>query len=189
MIERFNRTMGKMIQNYVSKHKNDWDMYLQLLMAAYRSTVHPATGFSPNMMMFGREVTVPGDLLYPLPGKTKDQEEYEYIINLRKHQEECYNIARGNLKRAVEYQKRNYDVRAKMNQYSPGDVVFRRNPIKKKLETPWLGPMVVMKCLGGPIYRIQGKTKSCVLHHDLLKPFHGKMPRWILKIQKNIKQD
>ena len=34
------------------RHQKDWDKYLPMVTAAYRSTVH-------DMMMFGREVTLP----------------------------------------------------------------------------------------------------------------------------------
>ena len=41
-------------------HQRDWDTNLNLLTAAYRSSVHETTGFSPNYLMFGnREVKTP----------------------------------------------------------------------------------------------------------------------------------
>ena len=41
------------------RHHKDWDKYLPMVTAAYRSTVHETTRETPNMMMFGREVTLP----------------------------------------------------------------------------------------------------------------------------------
>ena len=56
-----------MIRNFVSVKKQDWDEHIGLLLAAYWSTPHSATCFTPNMMMLGREINLPVDILYPLP--------------------------------------------------------------------------------------------------------------------------
>jgi hypothetical protein len=56
-----------MIRSFVDKIAINWDLYIGMLMAEYRSTPHPATGYSPNMLMFGREVIMPNQLLFPLP--------------------------------------------------------------------------------------------------------------------------
>ncbi|VDI50045.1 Hypothetical predicted protein [Mytilus galloprovincialis] len=60
LIERFNKTLGGMIKTFVNKNVTNWDEYINLLLAAYRSTPHPATGFSPNYMMLGREALTEG---------------------------------------------------------------------------------------------------------------------------------
>ena len=63
MVKRFNRTLEAMLSNFVSENQKDWDQYLPLLMMAYHSSVHESTGFTPNEMMFGREVLLPLDLV------------------------------------------------------------------------------------------------------------------------------
>ena len=57
--------------------------------------------------------------------------------------ESCYEIAREHLKRSAEKQKRDYDSRVVEHKYRPGDLVYRRHHVPKKLETPWVGPFVV----------------------------------------------
>ena len=47
---------------YVSANQKDWDKHLPLLIAAYRSTPHSLTRFTPNMLMLGREVHQPVDI-------------------------------------------------------------------------------------------------------------------------------
>lgn len=39
---------------------------------AYRSVEHETTGFSPNSLMLGREVSTPLDLMYEMPSCVKD---------------------------------------------------------------------------------------------------------------------
>ena len=42
---------------------------------AYRASLQSSTGVSPNMMMFGREVNLPLDIMYEkLPDHSVDQE-------------------------------------------------------------------------------------------------------------------
>ena len=59
LVERFNRTLAFLIRSYLEEHTTDWDLHIPVLTAAYRATVHPSTGFTPNFMMFGRETTMP----------------------------------------------------------------------------------------------------------------------------------
>lgn len=54
LFERFNQTLGEMIKSFIENNVNEWDKYLCILMAEYRSTPHPSTGYSANMLMLGR---------------------------------------------------------------------------------------------------------------------------------------
>ena len=103
--------------------------------------------------------------------------------------EECYDVARRYLKKSSEEQKRRYDTKIKEHPYQPGDLVYRKNPNTKKLETPWHGPYVVIQKLSDILFRITGKTRSVVIHHDQLKPYPCEyVPRWAKKIQQDIKK-
>ncbi len=66
-VERFNRTLLQMVRCYLTEGQCHWDDHLPLLIAAYRSTPHPATGFSPNRLMLGREVHQAHDVLFRDP--------------------------------------------------------------------------------------------------------------------------
>ena len=60
--ERFNHTIIQMIKAYIKGEQKNWDRYLPCLAAAYRWARHETTGFSPNFLMLGREVRLPGDI-------------------------------------------------------------------------------------------------------------------------------
>ena len=83
-----------MIKNVVDYNKNNWYKHLDLLLAAYRSTVHPATGYSPNMLMFGWEVNIPSDILYPFPKPKEPEDIHEYVHELSEKLENCYHMVR-----------------------------------------------------------------------------------------------
>ncbi len=96
LIERFNATLARMIRSFIDGNQRDWDLYLPLLTAAYRSTIHPATGYTPNMMMFGRAVHLPVDLLFPIPTMEIPENAVEYVTQLRARLEKCYHLL-GNI--------------------------------------------------------------------------------------------
>ena len=69
MVERFNQTLVNMITTYIiiNEEQDNWDLYLPLVIAAYRSAVHETTSFSPNQLMCGREVNPHTHCLVGLP--------------------------------------------------------------------------------------------------------------------------
>ena len=91
-----------MITSFIERKPQNWDQYLSILTAAYRSTVHPATGYTPNFLMFGREVTLPVDILFPPPGVSQQPMPVEYVHNLRVLLEDVYHHVRKCLRHAAE---------------------------------------------------------------------------------------
>lgn len=180
LVERFNRTLASMIRCQIENNLTDWDLHIPLLTAAYRSTVHPATGFSPNFLMFGRELNLPTDLVFPRPRQEVPQDLPEYVVALQERLHSCFELARQTLKESAERQKRVHDTRVIQQQYEPGSLVYKRHHNRKKLETPWVGPYVIKKSIGDCLYQIADKKKTYVLHHDLLKPYTcSQVPKWV----------
>ena len=189
LVERFNQTLARLIRCYVDDNQGDWDLHLPLLTAAYRSMEHPATGYTPNFLMLGREVHTPVEMLFPntLICRKDPETIPDYVDELKQKLTETYHTVRANLKRAAKHQKRNYDTRVTEHLYHPGDVVNKRNPRKKKLELPWFGPFVVLKKLGGTLYQVSNKRKAQVVHHDALKPYEvTPVPAWVKKMKQKL---
>ena len=67
-VERFNRTLVSMIKAYLKGQQREWDKHLGCLAAAYRATPHESTGFTPNMLMFGREARLPIEVILGIRG-------------------------------------------------------------------------------------------------------------------------
>ena len=61
-VERFHKTMNSILAKTVAEHQRDWDARLPFAMAAYRATQHDSTGYSPNMLVLGRETRAPPDI-------------------------------------------------------------------------------------------------------------------------------
>lgn len=55
------------LQKILATTAEHWDWDLPFAVLAYRATKHSATGFTPNLMVFGQEVSEPVDLVAGLP--------------------------------------------------------------------------------------------------------------------------
>ncbi|CAC5371520.1 unnamed protein product [Mytilus coruscus] len=101
MVERLNRTLEDILCKYITKHQKDWDKHLQLALKAYRSSEQESTGFSPSMLMFGREIEIPVGLIYGSYPESEDTEEKsasDYIKDLQKGLWDVHEVARERMK-------------------------------------------------------------------------------------------
>ena len=186
MVERFNRTLEAMLSMFVSENQRDWDEFLPMLMMAYRSTPHDSTKYSPNMLMMGRESSLPIDVIMGIPREETEANWPNYVERLQQKMEMAHRSARENLKKSAVRQKRNYDQRAEHRQFAIGDPVWFYNPVRKKgicpkLQMKWTGPFTVIDKLNNVVYKIQlaPKTKPKVIHMDRLKEYRGEnRPTW-----------
>jgi hypothetical protein len=177
LAERANRTIKSMISKFVSDNQKDWDEYLSVLTLAYNASVQESTGFSPSAIMFGRELTLPIDLVLGNP-EPLYQTHSDFARQLEKKIKIVHNSVRKNIKFASETQKRKYDHRAVENSYSEGDLVWLYCPQVKpgvcsKFARHWNGPYKVLSKINDVLYRVQmsQRSKPKVVHHDRLKKY------------------
>ncbi len=73
--------MNQMIENIIKcnvrDERNTWDKSLDLVMMAYRDTPQTLTGFSPNMLVTGKETNMHLDLIYGTPNSEIHLTNYE----------------------------------------------------------------------------------------------------------------
>jgi len=63
-LERMHKTLNTMLGKMVDEKQRDWDAHVAYAMAAYNATVHSSMGFSPNRLLYGRELKFPNELMY-----------------------------------------------------------------------------------------------------------------------------
>ena len=60
--ERLIRTVTSVISK-IAEEQEEWDQHLPKVLLALRASTHETTGFSPSMLMFGREMRLPIDAI------------------------------------------------------------------------------------------------------------------------------
>lgn len=109
-VKRFNATPQKILAATAERCHWDWDMMIPFAVMAYRATKQSSTGLTPNMMIFGREITEPVDLVAGLPpDHSRASTPPQYVLQLRERLELSHQLARVALGRSVEWAKRQYE--------------------------------------------------------------------------------
>lgn len=148
---------------------------------AYRSTEHASTKCSPNLLMLGREITMPIDLIArPPPEETEHYCPIQYVEWLQSAMATAFDFANDQLKVAAKIQKRNYDIGLKERGYEVGNWVWRWYPpdAGQKLKLGWTGPYLVVKKISPLTYSIQKAmhVRPLSVHVDHIKPYEGQHP-------------
>ena len=188
-VERFNRTLISMVAAILDPDENqkDWDEKIPLAMLAYRSSVQESTGETPSMMMLGREITLPVDVMVTSPPST--QKEGDFACNLREKLQDVHEAARVKLKLAAQKQARSYDRNTVLRSFEMGDWVWlhgsqRKRGVCPKFVFKWSGPYLVVNKLSDVVYRIQlsSRSRPKVVHLDRLKEYMGpKLKNWLVE--------
>ena len=177
-VERLNGSIQTMLAKRVKETQTDWHLHLPIVISAYRATVHEVTNFSPNMLMFGREVRLPVDLLYECPANNRamPRSTDEFVQGLADRMLDNFEAARDNLHRAAEIRKSQYDTKVKSVPFSVGDRVYYWYPRKfagrsPKLQSLYTGPYTIVRVVDSHnlVIRKSPRSKPMVVHRDKLK--------------------
>ena len=192
-VECYNRLLLQLSRCYVGTRHGTWDEDLQLLAGAIRAMKNRSTGYSANMMMLLMEVTQPVDILMGTEGaEMRDENPSAYLTRLCKTLEEVHQLARENLRSHLCYQKRTYDLKLQQNHYEVGDLVYRLNQVTKKgecqkLKPIWVGPLIVTEVITPVLFRVRGRKREQILHHDKLKICEDRaIPMWVRRLRHQI---
>ena len=165
--ERFNQTLQNMIVKFVQDKKEIWDEYLDTCVYAYNTSVHESTNFSPFEVMFGRKAILPIDI--NIDEKEPDmmlmnQEEpaiAEVVDVMSEQRLKILESVKQSIQQAQIKQKHAYDKKhASKHSFEVGEMVikkdFRRGKrAGGKLDTPFVGPYIIIKCHGKGMYCLQ----------------------------------
>lgn len=192
--ERFNQTLVQMIKAFIEDDQLTWDLHLGCLAGAYRATINESTGFTPNMLMLGREVRMPIELCYSIPDDADDflPDYCQYVSDLQTNLQMSHDLARQHLKQKTKRQKEIYDAKSTLLKFEIGDLVWYASgssqlDIAPKLRRKFIGPMVIVKKLSALTYTIQTDAKGTqkIVHHNKLRHYIGnKKPKWAMKVAK-----
>ena len=178
LVERFNRTLEKMLSARVGLNHNDWDLHVQRCLLAYRTSVHSSTKETPCAMMFGRELRLPIDIVFndsESPVRVPD-----HMNNLHASLQQSFQHARAAGAVSQKRQKDYYDVRSTIPKFAVGDLVRLHSPVVKpgqckKFVCPWTGPFKVVTVVDDVVFRVEDckSGKQQTVHFNRLKKCNG----------------
>ncbi|KRY54980.1 Retrovirus-related Pol polyprotein from transposon 17.6 [Trichinella britovi] len=105
-------------------HPEDWDVYLDRVLLAYRTSALCTTGATPSRVLFGRELRLPVDLMYGVPTDAQLRSAGQYVQHLRRDLERVYEVVGKKAGREQRRQKAWKDRKAYGPVYEPSDQWF-----------------------------------------------------------------
>ena len=179
-IERAHGTIKQMVKACLEEaSQQEWDSLLPWILFAYRSAVHSSTGYSPFMLMYGREPTDLMGLVYStwLDATLEDTNvpAMDYVRHLRDLLDRIQAEANAHELHAKEISANSYNRRhkAKPLRYRQGDLVLIQLPQRgKPLAGEWQGPYPILEVKGDQTYLISTpdkRTKKRQLHANALR--------------------
>jgi len=137
------------------------------VLAAYNATEHSATEYTPSMLVYGREMRFPNELMYADLG----DEEVTYISSVgyvaekQASFQKAFTLAHEALCVAAERSKKRYDMRVKPTNYRVSDWVYYFCPRHRVGRSPkwqrfYSGPFLVTEVLGAVNLRIQKSSSG-----------------------------
>ena len=94
LVERNNRKLGDSLRALLlGRGQDEWDLLLPQVMRAFRGTPHSATGETANLLMLGRELRLPDQLLGD-PTLPEFQPQHEYVVGMQQRLDEAHQALR-----------------------------------------------------------------------------------------------
>ena len=176
-IERWHRSLHSMMAKVVDVKQKKWVEFLPFVTAAYNSTVHGSTSFSPNFLLFGRELISSVDIAFGCP-RPPSCSINDYAFHMRERMAEAYALVRTHAQQCAQVNKQAYDCKVKPVSVQPGDLVWYfcpRTPlgVSPKWTRHFSGPFQVVKKINDVNYVIQAspKSKPKIVHINKLRPY------------------
>ncbi|KAG1443230.1 hypothetical protein G6F56_010751 [Rhizopus delemar] len=204
LIERFNRTLGQILQKRTDTEKEDWDLYLPATLFAYRTIKQASTKQSPFFMVYGYEPKTPFDLDHHLYNQKSPT--FEAVLRHRSiHQIQNLNRIREEASKAIKQtqtiqkksiEKKLLDQKKELKpSFRLGDIVllykdYLATSWSGKLQDRWEGPFVIQHLLGKGTYHIKSmdvtETRLRRVHGNRLKPYLFPKVQWSIENPRNV---
>lgn len=158
-VERSHRDLGAMLRALVGEDQSEWEDVLPQALFAMRTAVNRMTGLAPYQLLFGREASQPLDQAFGPPQAWPEGplHHQQYVKKLRDRVEAAHAFARAHLSKAVQRQRRQYNLEKKS--FAAGCQVWLFTPVaqlgeSRKLSTYWTGPWTILRAVNELMYEI-----------------------------------
>ena len=178
LTERFNGTLVKMLGMYCNKQQNNWDIYIPYVLFAYRTSHHKGLIQTPFYLLYGREATLPTDIITRSDIEEKYKSAADYSLVMKERLNTAHETVKQYLNKISKH--RNDIANEYPSIYKEGDLVNVKFPtvktgMRRKLTHQWRGPYVVVKQLAPKTYQVKLHNGIQKLSRslELLKPYHA----------------
>ena len=194
-VERVNQSILSFIRCFLEGKQTEWDAYLPALGMSLRATINRSTGFTPNMLRLGQEVSLPTDVLFGLsPLKLNDSHPASFLRSLQQKLHITFAETRSKLALSHKAMKKDYDskVHSPRSNLEVGDLVYLENSAStpgdcKKLLPLLKGPYIVKQVMSDYLYLVCDRRGNSVRHRDKLHLCEDRtIPTWALRLRSQI---
>ena len=109
VIERMNKTSQNMLTKSIKEEQSNWSQLLPYVMMAYRSSVHESTAYTPQFLVFGQELSLLLDCMYPNLQQNETADIHEFVHNKQQALQRAFQLIRRNLNEKQKRRNAIYD--------------------------------------------------------------------------------
>lgn len=167
-VERVHRDLKTFLRIYGQENPESWDVLLPFFVHAHNTSVHSSTKFTPFELMFGRKANLPNVLKRePTPIYNYD----DYVASLKFKMQKSATMAKENMIRAKEMNKKYYDQKAEFRSFNVGEWVAIRNPSSDKFAEEFQGPYRIERKVSDSTYIVKIRNRLRSVNIKRIRPF------------------
>lgn len=164
-VERFNHSLIAILKAVVNKYQTDWDQHINACQFIYRISTSTSTGFSPFLLVYGRQPKLPVDIWYNKPLEYADKRSYlaSYlpIVNWIRDQAKDKLLRRCEALTSVIvklFSRIDYAENQRVYLHLPSHVPG----LSDKLRPTWKGPFQIIKRISPLNYRVKDRNGKII---------------------------
>ena len=174
--ERLNGTLINMLASYTNNdNQNRWTQFIQMVVFAYNTSIHSATGFTPYFLTHGREASIGSDAALSLNADVRALP--DYVRDMQRDLAFAHQNILDRVQQAAGDREKLNDELKSLAEFQPGDQVYVYAPPKsadgnsRKLMSPYHGPYTVIGQTGRVTYTLRNNhtNKKTSAHVTLMK--------------------
>lgn len=170
-LERTHHTLTQYLRHYINNQQSNWDEWIPMATFSFNTSVHSSTKFTPYELVFGFSPTLPTSITQKPEFKyTYD----DYIEDLKLKLNTSNLIAKQNLIKSKETNKKYYDKNTSHEIYKIGDLVYLVNEsiipsTSKKLNPTYAGPYEIISVDSPVNVTLKVKRRNLKVHTNRIK--------------------
>ena len=128
VIERMKKTLQNMLSKCVNEEQSNWSQQLRYVKLAYRSFVHESTGYTPQFLVFGQELSLPMKCMYLNPQEKEITDNHDFVHIKRQAFQRVFELVRRNLNEKQKLRNAIYNKKVHGLTYKEGQNVLLYHP-------------------------------------------------------------